>query len=382
MDNFEILKIVGGAPVMRNSSGHNPFPYHAQLRIYNRTSNSALVCGATVVHAYPRTDAHPAQFWVLTAAHCLYAPRDGSLSFGVRYWVGDRGQPGTVIEQDGPVWRDTRKLLIFRHPLHNDESNMYDVALIRCTVDALPEWMLNFDNIPIMSKSWHEDTSSSPAVTIVGYGSTSNAEGRSAPMLMFTRGQVSNNNIRSFNTTAFVNVFGERDSRACSGDSGGGCFDLSAPVPVVFGPLCCVATDTTQVECLNPSLYSRISQYMDADQRFSKDVVDSPWSKGVKYIIDAYSPTGLRKKPGETQDSADVGEKYDPNQDTGFDDTGTKADKTLWNMLEDLWTTPLVKTIAIILVIAIIILILYRIMSSRRRQSASPRASPRTSRTR
>lgn len=379
----ELLRIVGGLPVTRNASGVNPFPYHAQLRIFNRARNSSLTCGGTIVHAWPGTDSTPAQFWVLTAAHCLYLS-DDRLSFGVRYWVEDKGQPGAEIEQGGPSWNDTQRLLIFRHPLHSS-SSLYDVALIRCTVDALPGWMtnppnaatrtVNFDKLPIMR-------SGGDSVTIMGFGTTSNAQGVASPTLMFIAGKVSDDNFRTSNPVAFVNVFGESSSRACSGDSGGGCFDLSAPVPIVLGPLCCTATDSEKIQCLNPSLYSRIDQYMGADSRFSHDVADSPWSKGVRYIIDAYSPTGLRKQLGQAQESADVGTKYDP-QETGWEDAGSKRER---NVLEDVWLwiadrahTPLVRTVAIALLALAVLAFVLSYLSKRRERAAKPLRTPRRS---
>lgn len=384
----ELLRIVGGLPVTRNASGVNPFPYHAQLRIFNRARNSSLTCGGTIVHAWPGTDSTPAQFWVLTAAHCLYLS-DDRLSFGVRYWVEDKGQPGAEIEQGGPSWNDTQRLLIFRHPLHSSSSssssNLYDVALIRCTVDALPGWMtnppnaatrtVNFDKLPIMR-------SGGDSVTIMGFGTTSNAQGVASPTLMFTAGKVSDDNFRTSNPVAFVNVFGESSSRACSGDSGGGCFDLSAPVPIVLGPLCCTTTDSEKIQCLNPSLYSRIDQYMGADSRFSRDVADSPWSKGVRYIIDAYSPTGLRKQLGQAQESADVGTKYDP-QETGWEDAGSKRER---DVLEDVWLwiadrahTPLVRTVAIALLALAVLAFVLSYLSKRRERAAKPLRKPRRS---
>jgi hypothetical protein len=366
----ETLRIVGGEPVRKTSGGENPFPYHVQLRIFNRDrTSSGLTCGGTIVHAWSRG------FWVLTAAHCL----DETQTYGVRYWVGSSEDVRSdSISQSGPSWADATRLLIFKHPLHQDTSNEYDVALIRCTLPPnrnLPSWMMrgdkiDFDKIPIINTQ--PTLSPARTVLIMGFGSTSNTQGLSSPTFMFTRGQVSDGDIRNADPAVFVNVFGENNSRACSGDSGGGCFDLNAPLPVILGPLCCTRTDFLRIECMNPSLYSRISQYMTSDSRFSRDVSGSPWSKGVKFIIDAYSPSGLRKQEDETQDSGDVGSLY-VEDESGWDTGGSKASRNLfeelWLWLTDKASQPLLRVLGIVILVIIILVVVMSLTSRGKKRS-------------
>lgn len=281
-----------------------------------------MICGGSVVHAWRAQEGRKAGIWVLSAAHCLTDPR---ARYTVNVYVGGQApmQPIRVVPLFGgdipnaPGWFEIPpgNISLFVHPLYDDNTLLYDIALLRCSfpdgVD-LPLGMRMGDS----GVNWQDvmrvpqapaDNNIPMNCNIVGFGLTDPAASQVSEIMQYGSVQVEKSGVTQLITgtslydpafhiwaTGPTNAKGEAVD-TCQGDSGGPLFhiDQETRVQTIYG------VTSWGISCgvpRYPGVYARILPFTGIPtDRFRKDLPsNSPWNDGMVRLINKFSPTQLR----------------------------------------------------------------------------------------
>jgi hypothetical protein len=348
----EAVRIVGGQTVFVDSDGTQRYPGYVQLRKVVRNvlgrDASSFVCGGAVVHAWTRTEARLAGFWVATAAHCLDSDEEYQVALWSPAQTPEAGRPVALAPTTrmdassstlGP-WRllGPQGILAFRHPLYGTQGtgsgeHLHDIALLRVVLppgDDLPETLLAggsgppaqktpaWDRIPQLAR---QRPVRNAEATILGFGLTeaptkSELPASVSPTLQRLRVAVeptsfpwraSDEDARMFLWVVGVpTLLGQKVTTACNGDSGGPLLvepaeaaAAAAAPPTLAGVLCCGYCKTVErrEDLLRyPSLYTRVDAFVGPAEGDAAELLkaDSVWQHGLEGIMARYSPTLYR----------------------------------------------------------------------------------------
>jgi hypothetical protein len=325
-------RIINGVPVNTDDRGRSPFPSYVQLRV--RQSGpfgeplSRMICGGSIVHGWRAlggsSDPRKAGFWVLTAAHCLVDPR---ARYTVNVYMGGQApmQPirvvplfgGDIPNAEGWLEIPPGNITLFVHPLYNDETTLYDIALIRCILPDgvdLPVHMRGKESevavnwTEVMRMPQAETDSRIPSdCNVVGFGLTEAGGTMVSDIMQFGAVEVENPSVSQMVTrmsvykpafhvwaTGPTNAKGEAVD-TCQGDSGGPLFhiDQQTRVQTIYG------VTSWGVSCgvpQYPGVYARVLPFTGPPSTlFEKDLpLGSPWREGMVRLINRHSPTKLR----------------------------------------------------------------------------------------
>jgi secreted trypsin-like serine protease len=361
------VRIINGVDVNVGRSGAVPYPWYVQLRRRSGTT-SFMLCGGSIVHAWqPGVDssgaAHPAGFWVVTAAHCLTSA--GS-AYTVNVYTGGQAEgepirnvgafpvPSPTAAADpsnsgnAPGWLELPPgaVQIFAHPNYDPDTNHRDVALVRCVMPEGVPLPRVLTNGPGGEVNWSAVArlpvrSSLPsAAAIIGFGATS-AGGSVAHVLQYGAVRVEDRAVRQditahpaysppLNTwaTGPVNAQGEAVD-TCQGDSGGPLFsfELEGDARVGSGNGSGGGPDSSEgasqfrsggvaevhtvhavtswgISCgvpRYPGVYAKLAPFVapPPDTAAARLPASSPWRLGMVGMISALSPTPYRGLPAD-----------------------------------------------------------------------------------
>jgi hypothetical protein len=346
-------RVVNGADVQTDASGQMPFPWYAQLRKHGTVGQgtfSRLICGASIVHAWPaeageggdpsaakeleEEESTRAGLWVVSAAHCLTDP-DGI--YVINLYVGGQGAYQNVRAEDsfpvqgeatpnaGGAWLElpARDVQLFVHPLYDNTTNHFDVALIRC---LFPRGMQLPDSLyDAASRSVRWQSIARLPVSgllpergaVIGFGATSPGGGVNH-VLQFGAVRIEDGSVRQRITvhpayTPLLNTWATGPTNAqgeavdtCQGDSGGPLFAAeresrggrTVDVATVF------AVTSWGISCGEPAypgVYAKLAPFVGVPQGDAAAALprSSPWRLGMLDMINTLSPRRFPYRGGD-----------------------------------------------------------------------------------
>jgi len=336
-------RVVNGADVQTDASGEMPFPWYAQLRKHGAVGQgtfSRLICGASIVHAWPAEagnegdESARAGLWVVSAAHCLTDP-DGI--YAINLYVGGQGAYQNVRAEDsfpvqaeatanaGGAWLElpARDVQLFVHPLYDNTTNHFDVALIRC---LFPRGMQLPDSLyDAASRSVRWQSIARLPVSgllpergaVIGFGATSPGGGVNH-VLQFGAVRIEDGSVRQRITvhpayTPLLNTWATGPTNAqgeavdtCQGDSGGPLFAAeresrggrTVDVATVF------AVTSWGISCGEPAypgVYAKLAPFVGVPRGDAAAALprSSPWRLGMLDMINTLSPRRFPYRGGD-----------------------------------------------------------------------------------
>lgn len=327
-------RVVNGADVQTDARGQMPFPWYAQLRKHTSlgpSTQSRLICGASIVHAWPGREGSRAGVWVVTAAHCLTDPAG---KYAVNIYVGGQAPYQNVraldtfavrpdaegtANTDG-AWLELPAVEIFSHPLYDNATNHFDVALIRCLLppgEQLPATLYDAEARGVRREAVARLPASDRLAAqggIVGFGATSPGGGINH-VLQYGAVRIQDPAVRQRITahpayTPLLNTWATGPTNAqgeavdtCQGDSGGPLFVAEREVVDEASGrqrdvVTVVAVTSWGVSCGEPAypgVYAKLAPFVGRPEGTAAAALprDSPWRLGMLDLINTLSPEPL-----------------------------------------------------------------------------------------
>lgn len=231
-------KIVGGI-----AARPHEFPWQASIR---RRSSNGHFCGGFIIN----------RFWIMTAAHCMIGETP-AITIAV---IGDHIRN----EADNPSRQSRDLSQIHIHPLYDDDTFEYDIALIK-TVDPI---FFHNDLQPICAPDASSDYAYQKSVCS-GWGTLSPGGACCPQTLQYVSMNITTNAYCDAQYP-FYTVYddmicatdntGSRERDSCQGDSGG-----PLAVKNADGTFTVIGIVSWGIGCASgyPGVYARVSYYQD-----------------------------------------------------------------------------------------------------------------------